>query len=126
MFSYSYLYTYASYKNYVTENFIKPTYKPHNSYNLGSIIILDDYPTLEPTEYVTMSPPLPPPTLRIENNTCICKIERINDDKILIVATSITSSLCAVLFITLIWYRFIFKKNLLKWYKDDANFGFGP
>ena len=119
MHSYSNLYTFASYKNSVTVNFIKPITSPYNN-------LTDDYPTVEPTEYVTMSPPPPPPPLRIENNTCICKIERINDDKILIIATSITSSLCAVLFITLIWYRFIFKKNLLKWYKDDANFGFGP
>jgi hypothetical protein len=117
MHSYSNLYTFASYKNSVTVNFIKPTTKPYNS-------LTDDYPSLEPTEYPILEPP--PPPLRIKNNTCICKIERNNDDKILIIATSITSSLCAVLFITLIWYRFIFKRNLLKWNKDNENFGFGP
>jgi hypothetical protein len=104
MHSYSNLYTFASYKNSVSFNFSS-----------------NNYPTLEPT----LEPP--PPPLRIESNACICKIERNNDDKILIVATSITSSLFAVLFFLLIWYKFIFKKNLLKWSRnnDDANFGFG-
>ncbi len=117
MHSYSNLYTFASYKNSVTVNFINPTTKPYNSFNFSS----NNYSTLEPT----LEPP--PPPLRTENNNCICKIERNNDDKILIVVTSITSSLFAVLFFLLIWYKFIFKKNLLKWSRnnDDANFGFG-
>ena len=116
MYTYSNLYTYASYKNSVAENIIKPTTRPYNSLNFSS----SNYPTLKPI----LEPP--PPPLRIESNTCICKIERNNDDKILIVATSITSSLCAVLFFLLIWYKYIFKKKFFKWStNDDANFGFG-
>jgi hypothetical protein len=68
------------------------------------------------------SPPPPPPI----NNTCICKVERNKDSNVLIIVTSITSSLCVTFFFILIWYRFIFKKRLLKWKTNETNFGFGP
>jgi hypothetical protein len=122
------MYTFASiinkqsYKNYVTENYY-PTNRP--TQNTYSFDMLTEKPSVEPTEIIVYPSPSPPP-LRIENNTCICKIERNNDSNILIIATSITSSLCVVSFLLLIWYRFIFKKNLLKWKKNEENFGFGP
>lgn len=115
MHSYSNLYTYASqktsnsYKNYVTMNY-------ENYPN--------DKPSAEPTEYVP-SMPSPQPPLKIESNNCVCKIERSNESNILIIATSITSSLCVSFFLILIWYRFIFKKKLLKWKTNEINFGFG-
>jgi hypothetical protein len=133
MQSYSNLYTYASqktsnsYKNYVTLNYENyPTVKPtfNKGFSSGSINFLNDKPTVEPTEYVP-SMPSPQPPLQIENNRCICMIERNNESNILIIATSVTSSLCVTFFLILIWYRFIFKKNLLKWKTNETNFGFG-
>ena len=58
-------------------------------------------------------PPAPP------SYTCICEIERTNEDNVLIIITSISSSLCAVLFLLLIWYKFIIKKQLLNYKNDD-------
>ena len=129
MQSYSYLFTYGSqknknsYKKYVTSIYDDfPTIKPsYNAFSFGNINLLTDNPTYEPTENYTPAPAPPP-----QNNTCICKIERNNDSKVLIVVTSITSSLCVTFFLILIWYRFIFKKRLLKWKTDETNFGFGP
>ena len=83
MQSYSNLYTYASQKtsnshrNYVTLNY-------------------ENYPTIEPTEYVSSMPSQHP--LKFESNNCVCKIERNNESNILIIATSITSSLCVAFF----------------------------
>lgn len=135
MQSYINLYTYASqktkdsYKNYVTlNNGDYPTIKPtiNKLLSFESFNLMNDIPSAEPTEYFTQSPLITPqPPFKIENNTCICKIERNNNSNILIIATSITSSLCVTFFLILIWYRFIFKKNLLKWKKNDNNFGFG-
>jgi hypothetical protein len=123
------MYTFASiinkqsYKNYVTENYY-PTNRPiQNTYSFD---MLKEKPSVEPTEYIILHSSPPSPPFRIENNTCICKIERNNDSNILIIATSITSSLCVSFFLLLIWYRFIFKKRLLKWKKNEENFGFGP
>jgi len=118
MNSYGFAMTYAP-KSQINSN----SYKKYVTLNYDSIIL--NNPTYEPTEMIVYPSPSPPP-LRIENNTCICKIERNNDSNILIIATSITSSLCVVSFLLLIWYRFIFKKNLLKWKKNEENFGFGP
>ena len=128
MQSFTHIYSYASqmnkdsYKKYVTGNFGEyPTIKPScNAYSFGSIKLLTDYPTYEPTEQIY--PPPPPPI----NNTCICKVERNKDSNVLIIVTSITSSLCVTFFFILIWYRFIFKKRLLKWKTNETNFGFGP
>lgn len=137
MNSYAFIYTYASqsYKNsytkYVTLNYNddNPTIKPTNSYitSWENINLITDSPSCEPTEYFTQAPVQAPspPIYKIQNNTCICKLERSNEDNILIVVTSITSSLCAISLFLLIWYRFIFKKRLLKWTNNESNFGFG-
>ena len=122
MNSYGFAMTYASPKSQINSN----SYKKYVTLNYDSIIFKNPTydPTYEPTEIIVYPSPSPPP-LRIENNTCICKIERNSDSNILIIATSITSSLCVSFFLLLIWYRFIFKKNLLKWKKNEENFVFG-
>jgi hypothetical protein len=128
MYSLTHIYTFASinnkdsHKNYLTSNYLNPVYKTsQSSYSYDNQI---EIPSIEPSEYITLypSPPLPP--LKIENNTCICKIERNNELNILIIATSISSSLCVTFFLILVWYRFIFKKRFFKWKQNIDNFGY--
>jgi hypothetical protein len=117
MNSYGFAMTYAplsrvnsnSYKNFVTLNY--------------DSIELKNNPTCEPTEMIVYPSPMPPK--QVTNCSCICKTERNSDNTIFIVVTSISSSLCVVFFLILIWYRFIFKKKLFKWKTNESNLEFG-
>lgn len=122
MNSYGFAMTYAP-----KSQFNSNSYKKYVTLNYDSIILTNNptyEPTYEPTEIIVYPSPLPPK--QVTNCSCICKIERNNDNTVFIVVTSISSSLCVVFFLLLIWYRFIFKKSLLKWKKNEDNFGFGP
>ena len=113
---------YSKYSKYVTLN--NDDISTVNVYSFNNVKLLTQYPTEKPTEFV--SPSIPPLLYQQNNCTCVFKTDLTNKNNILIIVTSITSSLCAVLFFLLIWYKFIFKKNLLKWHTNDyVNFGFG-
>lgn len=106
----------------------KPTYK-YEKYS--ERYYFTEEPTEEPTEKLITTPfptkyikPELPVEVSVKNFTCICEYN--NENAKLIIAASVSSTLCFILFVTLIWYRFIFKKKLLKWQTNESNFGFGP
>jgi hypothetical protein len=140
MYFNSYIYIYNYEKNNQYADFVQvnndyhvinnPTCKPTYNYQLYSELHTFDitqepteefeqsnFPTFKPSKYIL-------PTKQINNISCICEYNN-NENKNLIIITCISSTLCLILFLTLIWYRFIFKKKLLKWQKNEANFGFG-
>jgi hypothetical protein len=116
-------FTYASkesYERYATLNYF-PTFNPSQSRNFKSYATTNSYDegvefSLEPTEpnyYQTNYP-----TIMIEPSpyTCICKTESNKYENkiiILIVATSITSFMCVLLVLFIIWYRFFYKRKLM-------------
>lgn len=75
--------------------------------------IVNNYPTIEPTEY---NPIL------IKNNSCNCDEERNICNKNLIIIASTFSSSTFLLLVILLWYKFIYKKKIFN-YKSDDNFG---
>lgn len=100
----------------------KPTYR----YQLYSQIHTNDV-SEEPTELTPLT--LMPsnyvvPSVPMTNFTCVCKYDNRDNTKLIIIA-SVSSTFCFILLLLLIWYRFIFKKKLLKWQTNEANFGFG-
>lgn len=106
-----------------------------NHYSYAMICNNDDnlYPTEEPTEiqkiYYKTNPPIfittqPYSTLPTYNEMypCICTSEKKELDNkfiIFIVATSITSFSCVILFCIIMWYRFFFKRKLLNKYPSS-------
>ena len=62
-----------------------------------------NFPTFKPSKYIF-------PTKPINNISCICEYNN-NQNKNLIIISCVSSTLCLILFVTLIWYRFIFKKK---------------
>lgn len=127
MFSFPYTYATQSYKNsygnivlFNDEPTVRPTYKyeiysQHNYFTQEPTEAL--IPTPFPTKYIQ-------PELPIKNFTCICEFNN-NENIKLIIAASVSSTLCFILFGILFWYRFIFKKQLFKWQTNEVNFGFG-
>lgn len=99
------LYTFGSIQN--LESYSKYSKYSKYVYSFNSVKLLTQYPT------EIVSPSIPPLLYQQNNCTCIFKTDLINKNNILIIVTSITSSLCTVLFFLLIWYKFIFKKNYL-------------
>ena len=131
--SYMHVYTYPSYKKYIYNNFAKPhdnndlNNKP-KLYSQFHTFDITDEPSQEPTEKIepiffsTLTPSKY--VIPVKNFTCICEYNN-DKNKNLIIISCVSSTLCLILFVTLIWYRFIFKKKLLKWQYNEANFGFG-
>lgn len=113
MYSSPLTYSYASINN--------PTHIPSKAYNdlwsLGSIILLDDIPTIGPTKAY-------PPPIPIKNNSCNCPIER-NNNYGLIVGNLIASTLGSFLTFIMLFYKFYYKKKFPKRKPITNNYNFG-
>jgi hypothetical protein len=101
----------------------QPTYKPTHKYELFTKINNFNLNTEEPTESpISMQLPTMAPSHEIKNFTCVCSYDN-REKTTLLIATTISSTLCFIILVILIRYRFLLKKLFLKFENNQNNFG---